>query len=69
LFPDPFGDTAERGCTVTGDLVRYRADGMIEFLGRREFSSQAAGFRIELGEIERGWWSRPRVRESGGTGA
>ena len=36
----------------TGDEVRYRTDGSIEFLGRLDHQVKLHGFRIELGEIE-----------------
>ena len=36
----------------TGDMARYRADGNIEFLGRRDRQIKLNGYRIELEEVE-----------------
>ncbi len=50
FVPDPF--LAGGRLYKTGDLVRYRVDGEIEYLGRLDHQVKIRGFRIELGEIE-----------------
>ena len=52
FLPDPFDVRPESRMYKTGDLVRYRSDGSIEFLGRADHQVKIKGFRVELGEIE-----------------
>jgi aryl carrier-like protein len=52
FVPHPFSTEPGARLYRTGDLGRYRVDGAIEYLGRRDFQVKLRGFRIELGEIE-----------------
>ncbi|WP_165423156.1 non-ribosomal peptide synthetase/type I polyketide synthase [Ktedonosporobacter rubrisoli] len=48
----------------SGDLVRYRSDGQLEFLGRKDTQVKLRGFRIELGEIEASLLRHPALHEA-----
>lgn len=53
-------ETKER-LYCTGDLGRYRPDGVIEFLGREDTQVKIRGHRIELSEIESVLQNQPSI--------
>lgn len=61
---DPFGSGPNPRMYRTGDMVRYRDDGVIEFLGRSDRLIKLRGIRIDPAEIESVLSSHADVRQA-----
>ena len=64
FVPDPFSGRAGGRLYRTGDVVRWLADGNVEYLGRIDQQVKIRGFRIELDEIRLAVMQHPDVKEA-----
>ncbi|MGA5898970.1 amino acid adenylation domain-containing protein [Streptomyces venetus] len=59
-----WGGAPQRGAYATGDIVRLRADGSFDYVGRRDHMVKVRGHRVELGDVEAALTSHPDVAEA-----
>jgi amino acid adenylation domain-containing protein len=64
FVPDSFSPSPGGRLYRTGDRARYRADGVLEFLGRLDQQVKIRGNRVEPGEIEAHLVQHPAVHDA-----
>jgi aspartate racemase len=64
FIANPFSNDPTSKLYRTGDRVRYRGDGTIEFLGRIDDQVKISGYRVEPGEIESVMRQHPEVKDA-----
>ncbi|MFZ2538548.1 MAG: amino acid adenylation domain-containing protein, partial [Oscillospiraceae bacterium] len=64
FISNPFDKKLGAQIYNTGDLARYRKNGIIEYVGRSDFQVKIHGFRIELGEIESALMKIPQIKQA-----
>ena len=64
FVPDPFGDVPGGRLYRTGDIVRWRSDGNLEFRSRADNQIKIRGFRVEPADVEAAIRKFPGVRDA-----
>ncbi len=63
FVPDPWGEAGGR-LYRTGDRVRFRLDGILDFLGRTDHQVKIRGHRVEPDEVAAALATHPAIREA-----
>jgi amino acid adenylation domain-containing protein len=61
---DPFAEREGARLYGSGDIVRRREDGNLEFLGRTDHQVKISGYRVEPGEVEQILGGHPAVAQA-----
>ncbi|WP_313455215.1 non-ribosomal peptide synthase/polyketide synthase [Pseudomonas sp.] len=64
FLADPFSRLPGARMYRSGDLVRWNADGTLDYLGRNDDQVKIRGMRVELGEIEAAIVAQPGVEQA-----
>ncbi|MCG8296568.1 non-ribosomal peptide synthetase, partial [Pseudomonas entomophila] len=64
FLADPFSDAPGARMYRSGDLVRWNADGTLDYQGRNDDQVKVRGVRVELGEIEAALKAQPGVADA-----
>ncbi|MGG4656962.1 amino acid adenylation domain-containing protein [Pseudomonas vlassakiae] len=64
FLADPFSRLPGARMYRSGDLVRWNADGSLDYLGRNDDQVKIRGMRVELGEIEAAMAAQPGIEHA-----